>query len=307
MPRGQPFTKACQRLAQLAAESRRADLHLHTNHSDGVWTPAEVVRRAAERGLGAIAITDHDTCSGLAEARVAARGLSDSLEIIVGVEITCEFQDRELHLLAYDVDPEEPRLTDALAELRESRRGRFAQMAERLIALDVLADDEPLQSCLNRGHSLGRRDLAMLLVQRGQVGTIAEAFARYLRDGGPIALPKGRLPVAEAIALVHRAGGVTSWAHPPQTIELNQVTELRDLGLDALEAVYPTFTATRERIVRELAKSAGLAITGGSDCHGPTPASRAVGACGVTMAELTRLRGRGAQEESPSQCEGLLK
>src|ERR1041384_7339603 len=104
MPRGQPFTRLCQQLAQLRAESQRADLHLHTTHSDGDWSPEEVMRRAAERGLGAIAITDHDTCSALPLAQAFARKRDKAPEIISGVEISCDYSGRELHLLGYFFD-----------------------------------------------------------------------------------------------------------------------------------------------------------------------------------------------------------
>src|SRR5262249_32839732 len=128
MPAGQPFTRLCQQLSQLRAESQRADLHLHTTHSDGRFTPAEVVRRAKERGLGAIAITDHDTCSGIREAQEASRAFDSPPEIITGVEITCDYRDGILHLLGYFFDPDDGALSAALAELRARRRERFAAM-----------------------------------------------------------------------------------------------------------------------------------------------------------------------------------
>jgi predicted metal-dependent phosphoesterase TrpH len=292
MPSGQPFTRLCQQLAQLNSESQRADLHLHTCHSDGAWTPAEVVQRAAQRGLGAIAVTDHDTCSAFPEARATAQRLAASLEIIAGVEITSEFHGKEIHLLGYFIDPNEPSLASALAGLREQRRERFRQMSLRLSRAGLKLDESVLQARIDSGHALGRRDLAAMLVRAGHVATVAEAFARFLRNDGSIALPKQGLPAEDAIALVRAAGGVTSWAHPPQSVELDQVRELRDLGLEAIEAVYPTFASTRSRRLQEIAQSLGLAISGGSDCHGPTPVSRAIGNCGIRLPELERLRQR---------------
>ena len=292
MPTGQPFTRLCQQLAQLRSESQRADLHLHTCHSDGVWTPTEVVERSANRGLGAIAITDHDTCSGLPEARATARRIASAPEIIAGVEITCEYRGNELHLLGYFIDLGEPALASALAGMQEQRRLRFQHMADLLARADLRVDETELQARIESGHSLGRRDLAGMLVRAGHVATVAEAFARYLRDGTAFAVPKRGLPVAEAIMLVRTAGGVSSWAHPPQDIDSEQVRELSEMGLDALEAVYPSYTSARTRNLRELAKSAGLAISGGSDCHGPTPVSRALGSWGIRRNELEELRSR---------------
>ncbi|MFL5339945.1 MAG: PHP domain-containing protein [Gemmataceae bacterium] len=278
MPSRSPFTQLCQQMAQLRAESRRADLHIHTHHSDGMFSPEEVVRRARQRGLGAIAITDHDTTAG------CAAGRADGLEVIPGVEITCDYRGRELHLLGYFFRPDDLALTAALAELQAHRRQRFTEMIERLPA-NVRPD------AANIAESPGRRSLAQMLVERGAVKTVGEAFSRYLHDGGPACVPKRRLPVAEAIALVRAAGGTTSWAHPPPDVSAEHVSALREMGLAALEAVYPTFTAARSRRMRELARVFGLAVTGGSDCHGPSLASRAIGTWGITSTELNMLRG----------------
>jgi predicted metal-dependent phosphoesterase TrpH len=290
MPAGQPFTRLCQQLAQLRSEAQRADLHLHTCHSDGDWTPEEVVNRAGARGLGAIAITDHDTCSAIPAARAAASRSGLALEVIAGVEVTCAYRGQELHLLGYFLDPDEPALAAALAGLRQQRRDRFLEMSSRLVRVDLAVDQSELQAQLDSDQALGRRNLATMLVRAGKAATVGEAFAHYLHDGGPVDVPKQGLPVASALALVHAAGGVCSWAHPPQDIDMEQVNELRGLGLDALEAVYPTFTSARSRRLRDLAREAGLAITGGSDCHGPLPVSRAIGSWGLRRAELEALR-----------------
>ena len=295
MPARSPFTQLCQSLAQLRAEADRADLHLHTLHSDGMFSAEEVVRRARQRGLGAIAITDHDTTAGYVPAHAAARtGDGPTLEVIPGVEITCEFRGRELHLLGYFFRPDEPALTAALAALQEHRRRRFAEMIARLpegVRPEIRA---------SVGGSPGRRALAVLLLQQGTVKTIREAFGRFLHDDGPACLPKLRLPVGEAIALVRNAGGATSWAHPPADTTLQQVLELRALGLSALEAVYPTFSAARSRQLREFARTGNLAVSGGSDCHGPAPASRVVGAWGITRTELAALRRAAVPTAIPS-------
>ena len=285
MPERSPFTQLCQRLAQLRAEAHRADLHIHTCHSDGVFTPAEVVRRARQRGLGAIAITDHDTVAGYEPALVAViAGEGIALEIITGVEITCEFAGRELHLLGYFFQPDDPVLAAALAELQEARRSRFAEMIDRLPA-HVRPEAGGVAVA-----APSRRSLAQLLLQQGKVRTIGEAFARFLRDGSPACVPKRRLDVAHAIALVRGAGGVTSWAHPPQDVTYERILELRELGLGAVEAIYPTFRSARTRQLREFAARAGLAVTGGSDCHGPAPASRGIGNWGISWKELAQLR-----------------
>ena len=300
MPARQPFLDLCRQIAVARSEAHRADLHLHTRHSDGTFTPDEIVRRAAARGLGAIAITDHDSLAGFAPARAAAQTVAPALEVIPGVEITSEYQDRELHLLAYFIRPDDPPLNAALRELRADRTRRFGEMVARLEVAGVALDETAVKRCLEGGESPGRRTLAALLAAEGKAATIDAAFARYLRDGGPVCVPKRRLPVADALALVRGAGGVSSWAHPPDDVTLEQVLELRDLGLNALEAVYPSFAASRRQRLRDLAKAAGLAVSGGSDCHGPSPTRRAVGACAVTSAELERLRELAGNFPKPS-------
>ncbi len=285
MPLRQPFTHLCQQLARPAATGR-ADLHLHTTYSDGTYTPAQVVDLARRSGLAALAVTDHDTTRGVAEARAAA---PPGLEVIAGVEITTEHAGRELHLLAYFIRPDDPALSAALDRLREGREDRFRGMVERLRGRGVSVDERTLPVAAG-GATLGRRNLAVYLHQTGQVGSVEEAFARWLGDGGPVDLPKCRLPLADAAALVRGAGGVTSLAHPPTGMNLAQLTELRSLGVQAVEADYPSHRPARAKELRQWAAALGLAVTGGSDCHGPSGPSRAVGACGVTADELAALR-----------------
>jgi predicted metal-dependent phosphoesterase TrpH len=290
MPAGQPFTRLCQQLAHLQAESSRADLHLHTCHSDGVWTPEEVVERARRRGLGTIAITDHDTCSGVAAAQAAAQSSFPALEVVAGVEITCRHLGRELHLLGYFVRLDNPDLNASLAQMREQRLQRFHEMVARLPAIGAEVDQQAVAQRAGSGRALGRHDVAALLVQAGKARTISEAITRYMRDGGPVVTPKQGIPVAEAIALIHSAGGACSWAHPPSDVSCESLMALREMGLDALEVEYPTFKKPMTQRLREMATAAGLAISGGSDCHGPTPATRAIGTRAISRPELEHLR-----------------
>ena len=282
MPRQQPFTLLCQQMARPAL-SDRADLHLHTTCSDGTYSPADVVNLALRCGLAAIAITDHDTLDAIEPARQAA---ADSrLEIVPAVEITAEHEGRELHLLAYFVSPENGPLGAALEQLREHRRERFRAMVERLRQQGAaLGDDLP------REGSLGRRHLAELLVLRGRVGSVREAFQRYLRDGACAEVPKKRLPIEEAIACVKAARGVPCWAHPPENVTLAELARLRGLGLQAIETEYPGFREGRRKRLRTMAAELGLAVTGGSDCHGDSRTGRGVGGCTISSAELEALR-----------------
>ena len=285
MPAGQPFTQLCQTLAR-PRFSGRVDLHLHTTFSDGVYSPAQIVDLGKRSGLSAIAITDHDTVAGVAPTRHAAGA---ALEVVAGVEITAEFRGRELHLLGYFFDPDNSKLLAALAHLRAARVGRFEQMVERLKGLGVHFEKWEFAH-LTDAVTLGRRHLAEMLVKARKVGTVREAFQRWLGDDGRAAVPKTRLPVAEAIGLVRGAGGIAAWAHPNYHCTMETLRELRTHGLGAIEVEYPSFRTSRIKQLRQLAREAGLAITGGSDCHGPGEPHRTVGANSISFVELQELR-----------------
>jgi predicted metal-dependent phosphoesterase TrpH len=286
MPRRAPFTALCQAAARPAAAGR-IDLHVHTIHSDGAYTPVEVVELARRSGLASIAITDHDTLDGVPPARQAAAG--KGVQIVPGVEISTDHHGHELHLLAYYVGLDDPGLTAALQRLCTQRVNRFREMVERLRGCGVSLDERKVSARAATG-AVGRRHLAQLMVDAGRASTVREAFFRYLGDRGRVAVPKARLPVQEAIALVRGAGGVASWAHPNYDGIQETLAELRAWGLGALEVEFPSCRPARTRALRALAASCGLAVTGGSDCHGPGHFRQEVGARGITAAELAALR-----------------
>lgn len=283
MPARQPFTTLCQSLARPRSHGR-VDLHIHTTSSDGTYRPAQIVELARRSGLAAVAITDHDTLDGIAPAQQAT---ADAIEVIPGVEITAEYQGRELHLLGYFIRVHDEPLTRALTELRTRRAERFREMIERLQASGVtltVGDD------FAESTTLGRRHLAELLVKARKAANVREAFQRWLGDRGRIVVPKKRIPLAEAAALVRHAGGVAAWAHPPYDASNDTLTDLQRLGVQAVEVNYPGCTAARERVLRGWAKQLALAVTGGSDCHGPDEPRNALGSCSVTRDELESLR-----------------
>lgn len=284
MPARQPFTALCQ-LAARGRYAGRVDLHVHTTHSDGAYTPAQVVDLARRAGLAALAVTDHDTLGGVPAARAAAPG--SGVEIVSGVEITTEYRQRELHLLGYFVALNHVGLTTALATIRRHRHERFQEMIERLSSRGVSLE-EAEQHVQGAPEALGRRHLAEMLVRAGRVATVREAFQRYLGDRGGVTVPKKRLQVAEALALVREAGGVAAWAHPAYDCTQEHLTELRALGLGAIEAEYPDVRRARVLELRSWAGQLGLAVTGGSDCHGP--GRRCVGSCTIAAEEFVQLR-----------------
>lgn len=281
----QPFTELCQQLAR-PRSSGRVDLHLHTSHSDGQYTPAQIVELARRSGLQALAITDHDTIAGVEPARAAALGW---LEVISGVELTTHYQGREQHLLGYFFRLDDVALNTALVRLRKQRAERFLAMVERLRGCGVVLEPADLPAA-DQLATLGRRHLAELLVKQHRAATVQQAFRRYLGDHGPINVPNPGLPVEEAIWLVRGAGGVAAWAHPLYDGTSDRLAELRQLGLQAVEVDYPGCKRHQGQQLRRWAQELGLAVTGGSDCHGPTPAHRAVGAGGISWQELESLR-----------------
>jgi predicted metal-dependent phosphoesterase TrpH len=260
-------------------------LHLHTTFSDGTYTPAELIDLARCSGLAAVAVTDHDTLNAVPVAHAAAAGTG--VEVIPGAEITSEHRDRELHLLAYFVALDNGPLNAALEAVRAHRVERFREMVERLRQAGVsVSDTDRLLSA--SPAVLGRRHLAEMLVRAGRAATVREAFTRYLHDRSRFVAPKQRVPVENAIRLVRGAGGVAAWAHPPYDCTQEDLRELRRLGLGAVEVEFPEVRNNRGRQLRTWATELGLAITGGSDCHGP--GRRTVGACTVSAEELDRLR-----------------
>jgi predicted metal-dependent phosphoesterase TrpH len=285
MPQHQPFTSLCRAISANPSGGR-ADLHVHTTHSDGAYTPAEVVDLAKRSGLAAVAITDHDTLSGIAAARAVVR---PGPEVIAGVEISAESGGIEVHVLGYFFRPDDAALNANLERLRARRAERFREMIERLRKIGVWLDPAEIPQ-ETETLALGRRHLADLLVKARRAGSVREAFARYLHDGGQAVVPKRRLSAREAIALVRGAGGVASWAHPSYDGARVLLEDLQSLGLQAVEVDFPGCKPGRTRHLRAWAAELGLAVTGGSDCHGPGPYRQAVGARGVTANELDMLR-----------------
>jgi hypothetical protein len=247
------------------------DLHTHTTHSDGSATPDQLIEKASLNGARAVAITDHDTVTAVAEARVAAQ--RHAIELVSGVEISAEFSPGTMHVLGYCVDDESPSLRDKLHHLKQAREQRNPQIAGRLQLLGFdLSYDEVVQTAGN--EIVGRPHFARLMVERGYVTSIQEAFDRFLKKGAGAYVEKARLSPAKSIALIREAGGVAVLAHPyqlglssyEQIDEL--VAELADCGLDGIEALYSRHSPAERASYSEIAARHGLLVTGGSDFHG---------------------------------------
>lgn len=266
-----------------------ADLHVHTTRSDGFCSPSEVVAAAASVGLSALAITDHDTVSALAVARPEALRLG--VELISGVELTCELEGREVHMLGYFIRDDNSDLLAAMERLRADRAERFAAMVDRLTGLGLSVDPKLVRQCFPRAV-LGRRHLAEYLARTRQVGGVREAFDRFLADDKPAAVAKARLDAFEAIRLVHGAGGAVGWAHPPYNLKLATLRTLADAGLDAIEVAGPGVAKRVGRRFRDWAEALDLIPTAGTDFHAPDRPGRWVGAITTPDEDVERLRAK---------------
>lgn len=271
-----------------------ADLHCHSRYSDGVEPPAELVRSAAAAGLSVLALTDHDSLEGVSEARAAAAALGTGrLEIVAGVELSCEDAGEEIHLLGLfvDDDPAAP-LARRLAAIRETRLQRGEAMVGQLAAAGCPLDLEAIRATVGGEGSFGRPHIARALVAAGFALDLDDAFRRWLSPGRPGFLGKPRLAAREALDLVHRAGGVVSLAHPIWSREPDEVIRrLASLGLDGVEASHPDQSPEFEARMRALAGELSLAVSAGSDFHEPGR-GRSVGVRRAAGGEVEALRER---------------
>jgi hypothetical protein len=258
------------------------DLQSHSVHSDGALVPAEVVAGAAAAGVTLFALSDHDTTEGVAEAVAAADRAG--IRLVTATEITALFDGRQdLHVLGYDIDPDDPTLVAALARSRGDREHRARAMIEALTGLGFAVDEEMLARRSAQGQSIGRPHLAQAVVtrpenrQRLTDANLLDPTAflvEYLIEGRPAFVPRSAPSVQEAIELIHGAGGVAIWAHPFWDIEnagavIDAVDRFHGAGLDGVEAFYATHTEEQTRVLVDHAAELGLLTTGSSDFHGP--------------------------------------
>jgi predicted metal-dependent phosphoesterase TrpH len=272
------------------------DLHTHSLRSDGHHTPSEVVAMAHAAGLAGLALTDHDTGDGLAEALAA--GEERGLEVIPGTEFSAELGGRSVHVLAYWHDHTETVLATELARLRDARTDRARRIVANLGALGVPVTFERVLEIAD-GAPIGRPHLAQAVVETGACADEREVFDRYLADGGPADAPKHAVDPVRAIELLRGAGGVVVLAHPAlfgsrdgdEEFPSDVLGDMVDAGLVGIEARHPAHTAAAVDRWTALAARHGLVVTAGSDHHGgarDTP----VGAAVTTRQDLERLRSR---------------
>jgi len=276
---------------------RFVDLHTHSTASDGGLSPSELVVAADRLGLAAVALTDHDTLSGLAEARNAADRTPD-LRFVPGVEVSARFAGGTMHILALGIDPADEGLSAMIDRMRQARDRRNPRIIRKLRELGIDISDGDVAAVARRMH--GRQDCAVtsrvhiaeVLRRTGRVGSIAEAFDTYLGRGGPAYVDRDRPPAGEIIAAIEAAGGLAVLAHPSQLNCTNRaqleriVRDLAAHGLAGVEAYHSDHTPEQTRQVIDLARRLGLGISGGSDFHGPARAEVQLGRPRVPVSAL---------------------
>jgi predicted metal-dependent phosphoesterase TrpH len=252
------------------------DLHVHSTASDGSLTPSEILAMAVQTGLGAIAITDHDTLDGSAEA--LRSGIPVSLQFLTGIEISADAPDGfclngSVHILGYGIDPDNAPLIALLRVLKTARENRNPQIIARLRALGMPLSISEVDDIVGNAIA-GRPHIAQLLVKKGFADSIDDAFDRFLGKNRPAYIDKYRVPMADAIETINAAGGIAVLAHP----YLNGITDpaefeaflqtLMPMGLSGIEAIYPEHPETIIDAYCRLADKYGLVVTGGTDFHG---------------------------------------
>jgi predicted metal-dependent phosphoesterase TrpH len=270
------------------------DLHTHSVRSDGHHTPSEVVAMAHAVGLAGLALTDHDTGAGIAEA--IAAGEERGIEIVPGTEFSAELRGRSVHVLAYWHDHTEPVLAAELDRLRDSRTDRARRMVENFHDLGIPITFERVVA-IAAGAPIGRPHIAQAVVETGACADEREVFDRYLADGGPADAPKHAVDPVRAVELLRGAGGVVVLAHPAlfgardggEEIPEATLADMVAAGLAGVEARHPAHTAGAVDRWTELARRHGLVVTAGSDFHGGER-DGAVGAAVTGREDLERLR-----------------
>jgi predicted metal-dependent phosphoesterase TrpH len=263
-----------------------ADLHLHTQFSDGTFTPEELVLYAQKNGLACIALTDHDTVEGC--ARTAAACAAVQMEFIPGAELTAEHQEIEVHVLGYFLDTENQVLLDRIAQFQAVRQRRIHEMVAALNKLGLPLRVETVFALANC-KSPGRPHVARALVKQRLIGSLDEAFERFLKKGRPAWVPKTKMSALESVELIHQAGGLAVMAHPGLNRSDEIIPDLVDAGLDGIECFHTKHSTTMSERYLEIAEKHSLLVTGGSDCHGFSKARPLIGTVKLPYEHVEKL------------------
>lgn len=242
----------------------KVDLHMHSHHSDGFYSPEDVVKKAKEKGLDVISFTDHDSINSLKEAIEA--GKKYGVEIIPGVEISTDISDREIHILGYFIDPKNPELEHYLSFFREERLKRAARIVNKLNSLGInITIDDVIEKA--GSGAVGRPHIAHAMKEKGAINSYFEAFNKYIGNGGPAYERKVHVSPQSSFKIISDAGGLSFIAHPGNLPEYI-IKELIDAGVDGIEVVHPSHVPHKVKYYRGIVNEYFLLESGGSDFHG---------------------------------------
>jgi len=263
-----------------------ADLHLHTQFSDGTFTPEELVLRAQNVGLACIALTDHDTVEGCARAAAACANVK--MEFISGAELTAEHEDTEVHILGYFLDTKNPVLLDRIGKFQAVRQNRINEMCAALNRLGIPLKAESVFALANC-KSPGRPHVARALVKEKLIDNLDEAFEKYLKKGRPAWVPKTKMSALEGVELIHQAGGLAVMAHPGLNRTDDIIPGLVKAGLDGIECFHTKHSTVMAERYLEIAEKYDLLVTGGSDCHGFSKKAPLIGTVKLPYEHIEKL------------------
>ncbi len=244
-----------------------SDLHTHTSFSDGRLSPEELLAAAKEAGLSYIAVTDHDTVEGIRHLYETGLYPSKSVNIIPGIEFSCEVDEHDVHILGYDFDIYNQDMADKVTEISESRWDRFAKMMEKLHEIGYAITESDVLQIAGTSKAIGRAHVARALVKKGLAASVHEAFEKLLEHGRPCYVPHYRIEPEEAVALIRNAGGVPVLAHPKKVQDDALVERLLQMDFGGLEVYYPNHDAEDTERYKAMAEKRGIRLTGGSDFH----------------------------------------
>ena len=264
-----------------------ADLHLHTNFSDGTYTPEELTALGKRLGFHALALSDHDTVEGC--ARMGAACAAAGIEFIPASELTAEIEEHEVHLLGYFLDTTNARLLVELARFQAVRQNRIREMVARIQEMNVPLREEQVFEIANC-RSPGRPHVARALVKAGFCRNLDEAFERFLKKNRPAWVPKCKMGATEAIELIHHAGGLAVMAHPGLNNCDDLVPALAACGLDGLECYHTKHGAAQATHYLKMAQQSRLLVTGGSDCHGLSKGRPLIGGIRLPYARVEEMK-----------------
>ena len=267
-----------------------ADLHIHTYFSDSQLSPQQVVQEASQHEINCIAITDHDTFEGISPTQTAAKTFD--VEVLPGIELSTEVNNSDIHILGYFLDGLSEEIQDKVYQFQEVRLLRVKKIIHKLTKLGINNITFEEVCALSQSNAVGRAHIARLLLEKGWVSNMYEAFNKFIGESCPAYVPKFKQSPQEAINLIHNSNGIAIFAHPMITNKDELIPHFVKAGLDGLEILYPYNSQSVVDYYLGIARKHNLVITGGSDAHGANKESTHIGFIKVPYKHVEELKAR---------------